>query len=332
MLFSIRGLTQADMLEISGWRYAAPYNVYDESAAGLDASLYRALVDKAGTLAGVFCWGPEGRVGPAAELYASDPAPLDFGMGLRPELTGKGLGQLAAHQALQWLRDAFAPPSFRLAVLHWNLRAQKVYARLGFRPLTRSGGFLIMTLDERPWREASRPLVNGMPRYPADPPLERKLHYRKEDCGWDMTVFFMSAHSGTHIDAPAHLGLPGGTDALDLERLNGTAQLIDWQGGLSSVRSPKVLLKTGGRGLTLLQARALVDTGVQMIGLDGFSAGEGEEEMAVHRLLFTSGVLVLENAALESFAPGFYEMRCLPLHMPGSDGAPVRLQLREAIL
>lgn len=327
MRFYPRPLTREDADIISGWQYAAPYDVYGGEAPRTDVA--QALCDAQGSLCGFFSWGHDAQVPAARDLYTRESA-LDIGIGLRPSLAGRGAGLFACEAALAWLRNAFAPACFRLAVYGWNTRAQKVYRRAGFGPQTVRGDFLIMTRDERPWRDATRPLHNGMPVYPADPGFDRHLLYRREDSGYDMSVFAMSAHSGTHLDAPAHLGLPGAVETIPLERLEGTVQLLEWPGdGVSAVRAPGVLLKTGGRGLWLREAQALLDAGVTLIGLDGMSVGEGDDEYAVHHLLLSAGVTVLENAAIEAFAPGWYAMRCLPLSMPGSDGVPARLLLRE---
>lgn len=328
MRFCIRELTGEDARTISGWRYAAPYDVYNETGGTAPGAAIRVLTDAAGALCGYFCWGEDAQVDAALDVYAADPAAVDFGIALAPEMTGRGLGLLASDCALAWLRAQLAPVTFRLAVYEWNARAQRVYARLGFVPLTRRGEFLLMALDERPWLDATRPLYNGMPVYPADPGFDRHLLYHKENCGWDMSVFSMSAHSGTHMDAPAHIGLPGDVDSIPPESLSGTVQVLAWPEGAQAVRSPRILLKTGGRGLTLAEAQALLDGGVRLIGLDGMSVGEGDEEWPVHSLLLTAGVTLVENVALKDIAPGWYAMRCLPLRMPGSDGAPVRLLLR----
>lgn len=329
MRFSIRALTPEDQQTVAGWRYAAPYDVYDDLGKGLSEA-YRALIAPDGALSGVFCWGEEARVLAAQDVYAAQPGALDFGIGLCPDLCGKGLGLWACQCALDWLSAAYAPPSFRLAVYEWNERAVRVYRRLGFSPLTRRGDFLIMARDERPFRDATRPLQNGMPAYPGDPGFDRHLYYTKEANGWNLSVFSMSAHTGTHIDAPSHAGLFGGVETISPERLQGSVQLLAWRTpDWDALRSPRVLLQAGGRGFTLQEAQRLVDAGVTLVGVDGLSVGAAEAELPVHTLLLQAGVAVLENAAIEGFAPGWYEMRCLPLSMPGSDGAPVRLLLRE---
>lgn len=328
MRFSVAGLTRADAENIAGWRYPAPYDVYDENGGTNAGERTRGLYDPRGQLAGFFCWGEEGRVAPASELYAAEPEPLDFGIGLRPDLTGHGHGLTAAECALGWLKGTVKPEAFRLAVRGFNKRARTVYERLGFTPVALCGDFIIMLRDERPWRDVSRPLVNGMPVYPGDPGFERSLYRTAGQGGWNLSVMTLNAHCGTHIDAPAHIGLPGGTETVDVERLNGVAQLIDLGvQTLADARGRRVLVKTGGRGLTLDEARVLLDAGVDMIGIDGLSVGGEGAVREVHELLVSSAVL-LETLSLDGFEPGWYQMRCLPLLIPGSDGAPARVFMR----
>lgn len=329
MRFFVKPLTDEHIQTVMGWRYAAPYAIYNEGNSELSRAERRGLFDGADSLCGFFCWGEDARVPAALPLYQTEPDALDIGIGLAPEYAGRGLGLFALESALAWLAERMRPPAFRLAVHGWNVRAQRVYARAGFEPRATFGGFLLMERDDRPWLEASRPLVNGMEVYPDDPPFERRLYYKKEDCGWDMSVFGMTVHAGTHIDAPAHIGMPGGVETIPLETLSGVAQLVDYQkAGIREIRSPKVLIKGCAQGLSEKEARELLSLGVRMIGINGLTVGSEAFVMDVHRLLLEAGVVILENAALEGFAEGFYQMRCLPLLMPGSDGAPVRLLLR----
>lgn len=327
--FISRPFTQEDAHCVSGWQYAAPYDVYGGTIAA-PHSAYRALCDAQNGLCGFFCWGEEAKVSAAKSFYTACPDALDIGIGLRPDLTGKGLGLSALSCALQWLREAFAPPFFRLAVYAWNVRALRVYKRSGFEMVAMCGGFYITQLDDRPFREASVPLQNGMRLYPSDPPFDRHLSYHQEDCGWNVSILSMSAHAGTHIDAPAHVGLLCGVEQTDLSLLHGTVQLLDFTDpDFDSIRHNRILLANMARGLTLAEAWMLIDARIRFVGVDRLSVGTHEEEWLVHKNLLENGVVILENANLQGFTPGFYQMRCLPLLIPGSDGAPVRLLLRE---
>jgi arylformamidase len=263
-------------------------------------------------------------------MHKTDRQSFDFAFALRPDKTGFGLGLPACGDVLRWLRMECHPPMFRVTLPAWDVRAQRVYCRLGFQPITACGDFLVMGLDDRPWQEATLPLRNGIPVYPGDPPFERRLFLHKEDCGFDASMIAMSAHTGTHADAPAHVGLRGGIETLDPDALNGTAQLFDWEtADPRAIHSRRVILKHVRNGLTPEEAQSLVDMGVETLVIDRASVGFASLEKEVHSLLLQSGVVIVENAALEAFSPGWYQMRCLPLLLPGSDGSPVRLLLRE---
>lgn len=61
-------------------------------------------------------------------LYGEDRT-IDIGLGLRPDLTGKGLGLAFVEAGLAFARKRFAP---RLFVLSFNKRAIRIYERAGF--------------------------------------------------------------------------------------------------------------------------------------------------------------------------------------------------------
>jgi RimJ/RimL family protein N-acetyltransferase len=58
---------------------------------------------------------------------------LEYGVGLRPELTGQGLGLEIFLAGLEFARERFAPTTITLAVAAFNARAITVYERAGFR-------------------------------------------------------------------------------------------------------------------------------------------------------------------------------------------------------
>jgi len=128
---------------ILAWRYDGPYAVDNPQPPDIDvavailidpANAYFAARDEAGVLIGFCCFGGDAQV-PGGD-YA-DTAPLDVGLGLRPDLTGGGRGLSFLLATLALGRERFAPACFRLTVAAFNERAQKVYARAGFRPLAR---------------------------------------------------------------------------------------------------------------------------------------------------------------------------------------------------
>jgi len=132
----ITAMTPEYAADLVTWRYPAPYDCYDvtgvEPAYFLDpVNGFFALVS--GTeLLGFRSFGPDGQV-PGG---AYDDSALDTGGGLRPSLTGQGLGRLAIATGLEFGRRRYAPGAFRVTVASFNTRALRVVTSLGFRPVS----------------------------------------------------------------------------------------------------------------------------------------------------------------------------------------------------
>jgi len=131
-------MTAEHAADVVTWRYPAPYACYDMTGADpavlLDPDAgFHALVDDGGGLIGFRSFGPDGRV-PGGPY---DSSALDTGGGLRPELTGRGLGREAIGTGLEFGTRRFAPPAFRMTIAAFNVRAQKVVRSLGFEAVAR---------------------------------------------------------------------------------------------------------------------------------------------------------------------------------------------------
>lgn len=135
--FTFHPMDEESAREVLAWRYDGPYAVYDPGAGDpaktldtfLDpANAYFAVRDEDGTLVACWCFGPDARV-PGGD-YAGEA--LDVGGGVRPELTGRGRGLSLLEAALDFARERFHPPAFRVTVAEWNARALTVCERAGF--------------------------------------------------------------------------------------------------------------------------------------------------------------------------------------------------------
>jgi len=141
MLLTLTLMNEAEAREIRGWQYAEPYTIYNMQADNEDGlaemldrrSPYYTVRDEQGTLVGFFCFGTAAQVLDYDEpgLY-SEGQTIDLGLGLRPDLTGQGLGLDFVQVGLDFARANFAPRSFRLFVFSFNKRAIRVYERAGF--------------------------------------------------------------------------------------------------------------------------------------------------------------------------------------------------------
>lgn len=198
------------------------------------------------------------------------------------------------------------------------------------------------------------PISNAMVVWPGDPPVDITA-VRHLDRGDTATVsaLQMGAHTGTHVDAPAHFVKAGaGVDALDLETLIGPAVVVaaateaitaKWleQSGIGT-GARRVLFATANSDLwqtknsdfvknfvaiTLDGAQWLVDHGVGLVGVDYLSVAPYGQSGPVHRCLLAAGVVVVEGLNLAGIVPGHYQLVCLPLKIAGADGAPARVVL-----
>jgi arylformamidase len=204
--------------------------------------------------------------------------------------------------------------------------------------------------------DVSVPLDAQLPTYPHNTPftLEPIKRMARGDSS-NVSTLHMSAHAGTHVDAPRHFFDDGaGTEGLPLELLVGRARVIqvDARSGVAAEDlAPlelsddiRVLIKTHNSrlwgspefhtdyvGITESGAKHLVEHGIKVVGVDYLSVETFRNPGApAHHVLLGAGTIVIEGLDLRDVDPGVYEMFCLPLRVVGSDGAPARVVLRRS--
>ena len=140
MQFGFRLMSEEDARAILQWRYEAPYSVYNPDPENLEEDLrglldpryaYHSIVTEQGDLVGYCCFGLDAQV-PGGD-YSEDA--LDVGAGLRPDLTGRGLGSGFLNAILDFAREKFAPGAFRATGAAFNRRALRNWEKLGFQPV-----------------------------------------------------------------------------------------------------------------------------------------------------------------------------------------------------
>jgi len=125
-------MSQRQARAVAAWRYDPPYDFYDAVAdpedlaelldpAQREGRDFAVLSDPSdlSDLVGFFMFKHEGDI-------------VEVGLGLRPDLTGCGLGLSFLLAGLEFARERYAPTRFRLAVAAFNQRAIRVYERAGF--------------------------------------------------------------------------------------------------------------------------------------------------------------------------------------------------------
>lgn len=79
--------------------------------------------------------------------------------------------------------------------------------------------------------ELTHTIRNDMPVYPGTEQPRLTTACTIEQCGYRETLLHMYSHTGTHMDAPAHMLLHGATlDGYSPEKFTGTAVVVDCRG------------------------------------------------------------------------------------------------------
>ena len=204
--------------------------------------------------------------------------------------------------------------------------------------------------------DVSVPLDQRLPNYPGNAPFELEPVKRlaRGDSS-NVSTLRMSAHGGTHVDAPRHFfDEGGGIEALPLDLLCGRTRVVevasrtaitpDDLAELDLADEVRLLIKTSNSrlwgdatfhtdyvGVSESAAKHLVDRGIKLVGVDYLSVEPFKTPGApTHHILLGAGTIVIEGLNLRDVEPGVYEMYCLPLRLVGSDGAPARVVLRQS--
>jgi len=202
-------------------------------------------------------------------------------------------------------------------------------------------------------------LSDSTPTYPGDPGIEI-MSWKSLDKGdsANVSLLYMGAHSGTHVDAPAHFIAGGGhLESLPLEVLIGGAQVVEVPPDITTIDASfvagncqpgreRVLFKTRNSNfwagespvfrndfthLDLSAAERLISQGAKLVGIDYLSIERFKSKThETHLAMLSKGIVIVEGLDLREVGAGIYELICLPLRIAGGsgDGSPVRAVLR----
>ena len=195
--------------------------------------------------------------------------------------------------------------------------------------------------------------------FPGDPvPQSELLCSIEEGEFYNLTVFHMCAHNGTHVDAPFHFVGDGKTiDEVGLEPFVGMAYVAEHDGVVTAEDAERILEKAkqaaqgtddvlrksqqakgdaakrilikGNAEVSLEAAEVFANAGIFLIGNESQTVGPEDAPMAVHLVLLKAGVVLLEGIRLEQVPEGTYLLNAAPLNLGGADGAPCRAVLIE---
>jgi kynurenine formamidase len=202
--------------------------------------------------------------------------------------------------------------------------------------------------------DLSHTLEPGMPYFPGTEPTVFSRPFTVARHGFAEQKISLLTHSGTHMDAPAHLLEGGATlEQLGLPHFIGSALALD----LSAIPNPViemdqlrpfqrslagkdfVLLRTGWSShwgeaayfrdfpvLSEAAARWLAGLDFKGVGVDTISFDAHDSSaLPVHRVFLKQGIVLIENLVnLERIPEGEFIFCCLPLKLADTDGAPAR--------
>ena len=211
-------------------------------------------------------------------------------------------------------------------------------------------------MTDTQWIDISVPLHDAMVHWPDDPPVSiKRVQEMEHGDTANLSIITMGAHTGTHMDAPAHFIQQGeGVDKMPLDTTIGRARVIDINDP-ESIKPEELLSHQIRRGERILfktrnssyvwrndefaedfvfisdeAARFLAESCVRTVGVDYLSVGSFKRGGShVHKILLGAGIWIIEGLDLSQVSAGNYELICLPLKLKEGDGAPARAILRR---
>ncbi len=204
-------------------------------------------------------------------------------------------------------------------------------------------------------------MYEDMPVFPGtEKPVFFPANTLEKD-GFVETKFSMYSHTGTHIDAPAHMLMEGNSlDKMSINHFIGKATIID----CSTMNKQEILvqdllayemklkhvdfaiIKTGWSQywgnenyfnsfpfLSTEAAQWLINFDLKGIGVDTISIDDIKTtSFPVHYSLFRKNMIIIENLTnLDSIKKEIFMFSCLPMKYEKADGSPVRAVAVENI-
>jgi RimJ/RimL family protein N-acetyltransferase len=122
---SVEQASPEALAAIDAWAYEQPYDFYDGRHEPVrNPERFFTAFDEAGEFVGFY-------------YYELADGVLTYGLGMRPDLTGRGHGLGFVRAGREFGRERFQPKRIVLAVAAFNERAIRVYERAGFADMGR---------------------------------------------------------------------------------------------------------------------------------------------------------------------------------------------------
>jgi len=192
--------------------------------------------------------------------------------------------------------------------------------------------------------------------YPGDPPFERTVFCSIPESGvCEISKLSLCAHSGTHIDTPAHFfqtgrridDYPVSSFILPATVVEITGKSVilpaDFSEEVGLREGTAVLFKTDNSltgiccngvysddyvYLSPEAAKFCAQQKLALVGIDYLTIEQpGNDNFPAHKTLLKNNILILESIRLDGINPGEYTLICLPLKIKTGEASPVRAVL-----
>lgn len=200
--------------------------------------------------------------------------------------------------------------------------------------------------------DLSHVINEGMSVWPGSSKPEIKRTAGFETHGFNELLLKITSHTGTHIDAPAHLIRDGKTlDKFPVEHFIGTACVVQCNNNsildkkliekvLEDIAVPEFLLFHSGWAekwadktyfddfpiLTKEAAEYLGILALKGVGIDAPSFDPvTSADLPIHHILMKNGILLLENLCNLEILSNQCDLFCFPLKIENADGSPARI-------
>ncbi|RKD33522.1 cyclase family protein [Thermohalobacter berrensis] len=156
----------------------------------------------------------------------------------------------------------------------------------------------------------------------------------------------MDMHTGTHIDAPLHMIRDGATiDKVRLDKFISKCKVLDFTNVEDCITKSNLekkcieeneflLLKTRNSfkdcfdyNFVYLEKEAaqyLKEKKVKGVGIDALGIERNQKGHPTHKILLSSGIIIIEGLRLKNIEEGKYIIIALPLKFVGVEASPVR--------
>lgn len=125
-------------IEALCWKYDYPYDFYNHvlttnAIHELLSNHYHIVLGDQDEQIGFFCTGTSAQVPEGHDFGAYPNGFVDVGIGMKPEMTGKGNGYRFFSFILSFVEETCKDKDVRLTVATFNKRAIHLYEKMGFR-------------------------------------------------------------------------------------------------------------------------------------------------------------------------------------------------------